>query len=526
MATDKATVLKDQLREAEQKAQYFEKLANKSGKARLREAENLSRVIADYKNTEQELQRHRNHLEAIIQERTSEILQTNKQLRSENAQRKEAEKALHWESSVNASLAELSKALISTDLIEDISDLVLINATDLTQSSSALVGYFKPQSTDFIKSSILNSEPDCCPIPQKYEYLENSDDPWAWVLNSRTPQRLHNSNKGIRLNSSSQEQPATHFYLSVPAMIGEQLLGYIAIVRKDREYREADLVLIEKMANLYAIAIQQKLAAEEKNLLQKQLHRSQQFEAIGTLAGGIAHDFNNIIYSILGNAELALDNIPKENLAYDDIDQIITAGKRAAELVQQILTFSMRTTPEYQVLTLRPILKETLKFLDQKLLKTVDVHLNIEAGNSFVLIDPTQIFQLILNLSINALHAIREKGDTFELRLQNIVIDKEFATTHQDLNSGDYVLLTIKDNGIGMTKETMDRIFDPFFTSKKVGEGTGMGLSTVLGIIKNHNGAIIVESSPGQGSRFDVYLPRHQGSPGSNPEIGPDRTNL
>ncbi len=249
-----------------------------------------------------------------------------------------------------------------------------------------------------------------------------------------------------------------------------------------------------------------KKAEEEKLKLEGQLRQTYKMEAIGTMAGGIAHDFNNILAIILGNADMAKDDIPDGNPAKYNIDQIFEASNRAKDLVKQILTFSHQS--EQQLLPVEPcsIIKESMKLFRSTTPATVCLVQNICEDYCMIMADPTQLRQLFMNLFSNAVHAMDEKGT---LGVTVAVVDFETGDIahHSDLNHGRYLKFKVSDNGMGMNKNTQERIFDPFYTTKKVGEGTGMGLSIVLGIVKSHKGFIEVDSEPGAGTIFSIYFP-------------------
>ncbi len=258
---------------------------------------------------------------------------------------------------------------------------------------------------------------------------------------------------------------------------------------------------------------ERKEAEKEKALLQTQLKQAQKMEAIGTLAGGIAHDFNNILTPISGYTELALRKIPENSKARNNLEQVLTAVQRAKGLVQQILTFSRQDGQKRCSLEIKSIIKEALKLLRASLPATIEIRSHINASGS-VIADPTQIHQVMLNLCTNAHHAMRENGGTLEIRLDDIDLTPTESKHAPDLKPGPYVCLTVMDTGHGMNKDMLDRIFEPYFTTKPEGEGTGMGLSVVHGIVKNHGGDIIVESEPGIGSTFKVFFPRtHETDP-------------
>ena len=249
---------------------------------------------------------------------------------------------------------------------------------------------------------------------------------------------------------------------------------------------------------------------ETEERLQAQLRHSHKMETIGTLAGGIAHDFNNVLTPILGYTNMALEDTPPKSRTHSDLQHILAAGKRAKELVNQILTFSRRSEPERKPVQIAFIVTEALKLLRSSLPSTIEFRQEIDQDCGTVLADATQIHQVIMNLCTNAFHAMRESGGMLEVNLGVVEVDDELARPHPKLALGPYVRLTFSDSGHGMDPETRDRIFEPFFTTKGVGKGTGLGLSVVHGIVVSHGGEITVYSEPGLGTTFHVYLPRSE----------------
>ncbi|MFO7910879.1 MAG: PAS domain S-box protein [Desulfotignum sp.] len=239
---------------------------------------------------------------------------------------------------------------------------------------------------------------------------------------------------------------------------------------------------------------------------EERLQQAQKMEAIGTLAGGIAHDFNNILFPIIGHADMLLDDIPKDSPFRKSLEQIHTGAIRARELVRQILAFSRQEKNELARMKIQPIVKEVLKLIRSTIPTTIAINQRLHAGCGPVKADPVQIHQIVMNLATNAYHAMAEKGGTLTVTLKEIQVNPSDPVS-SDFHPGPYARLSVTDTGTGMDKETAEKIFDPFFTTKKKGKGTGMGLSVVHGIVKDMNGTMEVQTEPGKGTAFHVFLP-------------------
>jgi len=242
--------------------------------------------------------------------------------------------------------------------------------------------------------------------------------------------------------------------------------------------------------------------------LEKQLRTAQKMEAIATLAGGIAHDFNNILAAIITNTEMTLDDVDEHSTLHQHLKIVLKAGLRGKELVKQIMTISRQGDQERQPVQMEKIVSECLMLLRASLPTTIEIRKHVEPGLGPVPADPSQMHQVILNLCTNAADAMPE-GGTLEVRLEDIEFPvRQGSIYHPVPHPGSYLKMTIKDTGYGMERAVLERIFDPFFTTKGRGKGTGLGLSVVHGIVKSHDGVLTVESDPGQGSTFEIFLPR------------------
>jgi PAS domain S-box-containing protein len=250
-----------------------------------------------------------------------------------------------------------------------------------------------------------------------------------------------------------------------------------------------------------------KSAQKEREQLKTQLIQAQKMEAIGTLAGGIAHDFNNILGAIIGYAEMALYDTRKDSMEHYNLDQVLRAGHRAKDLVKQILAFSRKSDQDKKIISLTPIVKEALKLLRASLPTTIEIKQNIDSDLDAIFADPTQMHQVMMNLCTNSAHAMADTDGVLSVKLQNLDLQAKKAAQYPELIPGPYVRLTISDTGHGMDSATMERMFDPYFTTKEQDRGTGMGLAVVHGIVKGHGGGIHVQSTPGKGTRFDILFP-------------------
>jgi signal transduction histidine kinase/ActR/RegA family two-component response regulator len=248
---------------------------------------------------------------------------------------------------------------------------------------------------------------------------------------------------------------------------------------------------------------------KEKTQLEGQLLQLQKMETIGTLAGGIAHDFNNILTPVLGYTEMALEELSEESTLRYDIEQINSAALRGKDLVQQILTFSRQVDYDKKQLRLDQVVIEVLKLIRASFPSIIEIRQELDCDCGTVMADSTQMHQIIMNLCTNALHAMMDSGGVLTVRLEKQKIGARQRNNSSKLQKGTYVRLAISDTGHGMDNHTLERIFEPFFTKKEVGTGSGLGLSVVHGIVNSYNGVIEVESEPGKGSTFIIYLPQY-----------------
>ena len=263
-----------------------------------------------------------------------------------------------------------------------------------------------------------------------------------------------------------------------------------------------EIIEIEGKERLLSIAIN---ITEDKKILEL-LQQAQKMESIGNLAGGIAHDFNNILFPIIGMSEMLLEDLPSGSGERENAEEIFRAGKRGSELVKQILAFSRQSVHKMMPIRIQNILKEVLKLTRSTIPTYIEIKQNIQQDCGMVMADPTQIHQIAMNIITNAYHAMEDEGGKLTVQLKQVALKNEDCA-EKGLSPGNYALLSISDTGHGISKELISKIFEPYFTTKEQGKGTGLGLAVVYGIVKEHKGSIKVHSEIGEGVTFDVYLP-------------------
>ena len=254
---------------------------------------------------------------------------------------------------------------------------------------------------------------------------------------------------------------------------------------------------------------ERKEAEQEQDHLRAQLFQSQKMESIGTLAGGIAHDFNNLLTIILGFSELIISEKEEGNREYEDLTKIIHAARTAGDMVQQILAFSRKTETKPRPISLNKQVEQLRKMLSRLIPKIIEVEISLDPGLPTVNADPVQIEQVPMNLAVNARDAM-PNGGRLLIETQTVLLDEKYCRFHLEAAQGRHALLVVRDTGVGIDRTTMDRMFEPFYTTKEPGQGTGLGLAMVYGIVKSHGGHITCESELGSGTTFKIYLPAHQ----------------
>ena len=359
-----------------------------------------------------------------------------------------------------------------------------------------------------------------CEPPEKKQFIEDQigymidKGFFAWAIGER---------RGITISTHDHSRQLMLHVIATASRIRGMYVGLLPEKNKiipDKSLTLVSFILLNT-ANALESLEYQKLLRDQNNILEKkveertkalarsenQLQQVMKLQAIGTLAGGIAHDFNNILFPIVGYTELTMDDIPEDSPSRKNLEEVLKATKRAKKLVQQILTFSRQNDQECKPLRVQTIIKEALNLLRATIPSSIEIHSLIEEDCGLVKGDPTQLHQIIMNLGTNAYHAMQETGGELGVILKETNISYEQTLQMVGMKVGRHLELTVKDTGHGMTPQILERIFEPYYTTKEQGKGTGLGLSVIHGIIKNYGGDISVCSQPGVGSTFKVYLP-------------------
>lgn len=387
-------------------------------------------------------------------------------------------------------------------LVHALASLLSQVATESRQTEEAL------QQSEKRFQELLESAPDAIVVVNREGriVLINTQ---AKTMFGYNAEELLNESIETLLPGRFREKHIEHragYYMSPrsrPMGVGLSLAGR----RKDgREFPvEISLSPLETADGLLVTSIVRDVT--ERKQLEEQYYQAQKMEAIGQLAGGVAHDFNNLLTGINGFAELIQVDLPPGDPIEEPVDKILSLGQRATDLVRQLLTFSRKQIIEPRVINLSTVVLEMGKMLHRIIGENIQIQTHLSSTPWLVKIDPTQIEQVIVNLAVNARDAMPQ-GGRLTIETANVVLDEDYVAGHLEAQPGEYVLLVVSDTGIGISREMQAHIFEPFFTTKELGKGTGLGLATVYGIVKQNGGSIFCYSEAGQGTTFKIYLPR------------------
>jgi signal transduction histidine kinase/CheY-like chemotaxis protein len=296
-------------------------------------------------------------------------------------------------------------------------------------------------------------------------------------------------------------QPMMVEHVHQDATLGTRYFEYYAYPLFDEAGR------VSRVIEYYHDVTNRKQAEKEKDLAEAQLRHAQKMDAIGTLAGGIAHDFNNMLGAMIGYANLALGDVPEDSTAHRNLCEVLTAANRAKDLVRQILTFGRENEERQKPIRIAPIVREVLKTIQVSLPKNIEISTHIPDSSGMIMANVAQIHQILLNLCTNAAHAMEAKGGLLDVTIKEVEIQSPITVGHISVTPGSYIQLIVTDTGCGMSPEVLSHVFEPFFTTREVGKGTGMGLAVVDGIVRKHRATITVNSREGIGTSFTIFFP-------------------
>ncbi|NWH03781.1 response regulator [Desulfobacter latus] len=441
---------------------------------------------------------------------------------SDITERKRAEEAVaRQQRSIKLSSRIANVFLISSrnEVFADVLDVLL---KDL-DSRFGYLGYID-EAGDLVCPSMTRDVWDQCQIAEKSVVFPRSVWGGLWGRSLMKKQTLI-ANENLRI---PEGHVALENALATPIVHHDNLIGQFVVANKAEGYDKDDRDLLESVAAQTApilFAIQEEArqkTAHEK--LEEQMRQAQKMESVGRLAGGVAHDFNNMLSVILGNTEIAMEDLAPDDPLHNNLSEIFSAANRSADITRQLLAFARKQTIAPKVLDLNRTIKSMLKMLRRLIGEDIDLAWRPETTVWPVRMDPSQIDQILANLCINARDAIADIG-MITIETGKATFDSTYCAEHPGFVAGDFVLLAVSDDGCGMEQETLANLFEPFFTTKDVDKGTGLGLATVYGIVKQNEGFINIYSEPGQGSIFRIYLPRYLAATESPEKKNSDKFN-
>ena len=425
-------------------------------------------------------------------------------------ERKHAEEEIRQSESRLKRLVEILQHPAET--IQGLLDNALEQALQLTESKFGYIYHYREESKELVLNSWSRDVMPACAVanPQTCYELDKTGI-WGEAVRQRRPFIINDFQADHALKKGYPEGhvPLLKF-ATIPIFKNDRIVSVVGLANKENDYDQTDILQISLlMDTVWKVA--DSMRSEEENIkLQAHLIQAQKMEAIGTLAGGIAHDFNNILGAVLGYAEMARDASPAESALAHYLDKVLEASGRATNLVKQILAFSRQVSIERVPLEPVHLVKEALKLLRPALPSTITIKHQLDAVTRPILADPTQMHQIVMNLCTNAFHAMEQTGGILEITLKDCELSPQDLPPRSGVQAGSFVMLAIADTGPGIAPAIREKIFEPYFTTKEVGKGTGMGLSIVHGIVTAMGGFIMCEGDFGKGAIFRIFLPAQE----------------
>ena len=398
----------------------------------------------------------------------------------------------------------------SSETIQKFLDYALKQAIQLTESKIGFIYHYNEVRKEFVLNSWSKDVlPECAVTQPQTCYELAKTGLWGEVVRQRQPIIVNDFQSTNPLKKGTPSGHVQLFkYMSIPIFKGENIVGVVSLANKKSDYDQTDILQVSLLMDSVWKVIDRMHAEEENKKINLQFQQAQKMESIGRLAGGVAHDFNNMLSVILGYGQMAVEMTQPKTLLHEYAQEIVTAAVRSANITRQLLAFARKQVITPKVINLNDIMEDMLKMLRR--LIGEDINLRWLPTSVWpVNIDSSQLDQILANVCVNARDAISGVGNiTIETATKSF--DEAYCSEHFGFIPGDFTLFSISDDGCGMDKDVQNNIFEPFFTTKEVGKGTGLGLATVYGIVKQNNGFINVYSEPGKGTTFRIYLPRHR----------------
>jgi signal transduction histidine kinase/CheY-like chemotaxis protein len=421
-------------------------------------------------------------------------------------ERKKAEEVLLLnEERLNALLALHEKNDLDE---EELRKIALEEAVRLTNSREGFLHLLQEDGRVLRSISYVKGTPKACSsdMEKGCHTLQKAED-WADCIRTKEPVVINDYGGPDDGEKFPEGHVPVFRHMTVPVLENGDVVAVVGVGNKNEPYDDSDVWQLRLFTGSVWEIFKQKRLAREKEELEQRLSRERRMESIGAFAGGVAHEFNNVLGIVVGNVELALEDIDERDPLKKYLDEIFQASMRASGVVKQILRFIQMVPSEKYPVNIASVVRDTLKLMRATIPKTVEIRRAFFCEFETVLANINEVGQVLINLCANSVHAMKEKGGTLEVRLESASLDDSEASEYENLKAGEYVKLSVTDDGCGIDPKNLDRIFEPYFTTKEVDEGLGMGLAVVYGIAKNLGGAVKAQNCSDKGTCVEVFFP-------------------